>query len=74
MYNIHGWWEWENGTVNVIEFPLSIHETAVGAIIRQISTATAGVFGTNQDLLYFGSTSKYLAFFYFEYFSITNNL
>jgi hypothetical protein len=57
-YNIHGWWEWENGTVRVIELPSKFRERCVGAIVRQISSATGGVISTNVDILYDGSTSE----------------
>jgi hypothetical protein len=58
-YNIHGWWEWENGTVRVIEVPTIFHERCVGSIVRDITFATVGVRSTNLDILYDGSTSEY---------------
>ncbi|CAG8466569.1 2088_t:CDS:10 [Diversispora eburnea] len=50
-HNIHGWWDWENGTVRVVELPSGFHESGVGAIVRQINRATDGVMGTNADIL-----------------------
>ena len=58
-YNIHGWWEWENGTIRVIELPTKFHERCISGIVRQISSANAGVISTNLDILYHGSTSEY---------------
>ena len=57
-YNIHGWWEWENGTVRVIELPTKSHERCVGAIVQEVAIATSGVRSTNVGLLYDGSTSE----------------
>ena len=56
-YNIR-WWEWENGTVRVIELPTKFHGRCVGAVVRQISGVTMGVISTNVDILYDGSTSE----------------
>ncbi|CAI2194041.1 14097_t:CDS:2 [Funneliformis geosporum] len=56
-YNIHGWWEWKNGTVIVIELPTKFHERCVGAIIREINLVTGGVRSTNVDILYDGATT-----------------
>ncbi|CAI2191208.1 5657_t:CDS:2, partial [Funneliformis geosporum] len=57
-YNIHGWWEWENGTVRIIELPTIFHERCVGSIVRDITFATVGVRSTNLDILYDGSTTR----------------
>jgi hypothetical protein len=57
-YNIHGWWEWENGTILVIELPSKFHERCATSIARQINSATAGVISTNVDILGDRSTSE----------------
>ncbi|RHZ45864.1 hypothetical protein Glove_645g6 [Diversispora epigaea] len=56
-HNIHSWWEWENGTVRVVEFPSGFHERGVGAITREINDATRNVKGTNADILSLGATT-----------------
>ncbi|CAB5184468.1 hypothetical protein RhiirA5_411409 [Rhizophagus irregularis] len=56
-YNIHGWWEWNNGTVCVVKLPSIFHKNCIGAISRQISLATGGVISTNADLFYLGATN-----------------
>ncbi|CAG8757590.1 9084_t:CDS:2 [Rhizophagus irregularis] len=56
-YNIHGWWEWENGTVRVIELPTKFHERCVGSIIDEIAIAMRSVRGTNLGMLNDGSTT-----------------
>ncbi|CAB4379077.1 unnamed protein product [Rhizophagus irregularis] len=56
-YNIHGWWEWNNGTVCVVKLPSIFHKNCIGAISRQISLATGGVMSTNADLFYLGATN-----------------
>ena len=58
-HNIHGLWEWENGTVFVIELPTKFHERCIGAIVREINLAIGGgVRSTNVDVLSDGSTSE----------------
>ncbi|CAI2174797.1 14161_t:CDS:2 [Funneliformis geosporum] len=56
-YNIHGWWEWENGTVNVIELPLRFHEYCVSAITQEIYEATRSVKCTYFGIFASGSMS-----------------
>ena len=61
-YNIHGWWEWENGTVHAIELPSQPHQRCSRAIAQEITLATAGVRSTNFGILNNGSTSEYVSF------------
>ncbi|GBB88040.1 hypothetical protein RclHR1_14590002 [Rhizophagus clarus] len=56
-YNIHGFWEWENGTVRVIELPSSFHETCISGIVRQINRQLGAVEGTNADIFNYGATT-----------------
>ncbi|RIA94865.1 hypothetical protein C1645_758964 [Glomus cerebriforme] len=56
-YNIHGFWEWENNTVRVIELPSSFHENCVNGIVRQISRQLGAVEGTNVDIFNYGATT-----------------
>jgi len=49
-YNIHGWWEWENGTVYVIELPTDFHEGCVRAIADEFAIAFSNVRSTNLGL------------------------
>ena len=62
--NIHGWWEWENGVVRVIELSSLFHESGVDAVVRQIHRATENVMRTNYDIIGLGTASKYFAFFF----------
>ena len=57
-YNIKGWWEWENGTIRVIELPTKFHERCVRAINDEITLATGITRSTNVDILNDGSTSE----------------
>jgi len=57
-YNIHGWWEWENETVRVIELPTKFHERCVRAITDEIAIAIRNVRSTNVGILNDGSTSE----------------
>ena len=57
-YNIRGWWEWNNGTVHVIELPTLFHESCVGAIANEIVLAVGGLRSTNVGMIYFGSTCE----------------
>ncbi|CAG8535034.1 11627_t:CDS:2, partial [Paraglomus brasilianum] len=56
-YNIHGWWEWENGVVRVIELSSLFHESGVDAVVRQIHRATENVMRTNYDIIGLGTAS-----------------
>ncbi|CAG8636058.1 5044_t:CDS:2, partial [Diversispora eburnea] len=56
-HNIHGWWEWENGTVRVVEFPSGFLESCVGAIVQEIYDTTRNVKGTYADILSLGATT-----------------
>ena len=57
-YNIHGWWEWENGTIRVIELPTKFHERCVRAVCNEVAIATRNVRSTNVGILDDGSTSE----------------
>ncbi|CAI2165553.1 3311_t:CDS:2 [Funneliformis geosporum] len=56
-HNIRGWWEWEDGTVRVIEIPSIFHENCERAISREITEQTGGVKSTYADILNYGSSS-----------------
>jgi hypothetical protein len=72
-YKIHSRWEWEAGTVRVIQFPTRFHEEAVNAITAPIVSATFGLRNTNQAIRRPGSTSECLTCFpSFKYFSVAN--
>jgi hypothetical protein len=61
-YNIHGWWEWENGTIRVIELPTGFHEHCVRAINDEVAIAIRNVRGTNVGIINDGSTSECASF------------
>ena len=58
MYNIRGWWEWENGTVYVTQLSSFYHGVCVGAIFQEFVTATRDVMHTDVDILGLGATSE----------------
>ena len=63
-HNVKGLWEWENGTVRVIELPSRFHATCVGTIIKLLGASVHPVACTNFDLLFCGATSEYFVGFY----------
>ena len=62
-HNIHGSWEWENGTVRVIELPSKFHGCCVWGIASEIMEATCIMKGTNTAILPLGATSECLLVF-----------
>ena len=77
-HNVKGHWEWENGTVRVLEIPSTFHEHCIGAIIKFLGASVIPVASTNSDLLFCGATSECLVGFlyvlYSGYVSITHHL
>ncbi|CAG8582896.1 7504_t:CDS:2 [Ambispora gerdemannii] len=56
-YKVKGLWEWENGTVRVIELPSMFHETCVATIMKFLGASVLPVASTNSDLIFFGATT-----------------
>ncbi|RHZ80111.1 hypothetical protein Glove_139g274 [Diversispora epigaea] len=57
-HNVKGFWEWENGTVHVIELPLGSHEGPLRAIERRFSVALESVADTPADIKFCGATTS----------------
>ncbi|KAF0450501.1 hypothetical protein F8M41_002176 [Gigaspora margarita] len=53
-----GCWEWDNGTVRVVEFHSIYHESTVSAIMEQLYEMTKLVKWTLDDIKSCGSTTK----------------
>ena len=77
-HNVKGLWEWENGTVRVLEIPSKFHEVCVGTINGELYSALRLVKNTPSGFLFPGATSECLVGFlyvlYFGYVSITHHL
>ncbi|CAG8611396.1 16011_t:CDS:2, partial [Cetraspora pellucida] len=56
-HNVHALWEWENGTVRVIELPSSYHEDCIGTIIRKLGVVFDAVSNTPFDVIFSGATT-----------------
>ncbi|CAI2186830.1 4598_t:CDS:2 [Funneliformis geosporum] len=56
-YNIHNWWEWENGTICIIELPTKFHERCIRAVSNEVAIATRNMRSTNVSILNDGSTT-----------------
>ncbi|CAG8502558.1 3543_t:CDS:2 [Acaulospora colombiana] len=57
MHNVHALWEWENGTVQVIELPSSFHEDCVGAVNGELYSALQSVKNTPSGIKFSEATT-----------------
>ncbi|CAH1769887.1 14183_t:CDS:2, partial [Entrophospora sp. SA101] len=55
FFNIHGLWEWSNGTVTIIEFPSTRHEICVSSITRVLLYQCNAVAFTDAEIYGLGS-------------------
>ena len=74
-HNVKGLWEWENGTVCVIEIPSKFHKHCIGTINGELYSALRLVKNTPSGFLFSGATSEcFASFLYARYVSITHHL
>ncbi|CAG8500627.1 17618_t:CDS:2, partial [Acaulospora colombiana] len=57
MHNVHALWEWEKGTVRVIELPSSFHEDCIATIIAKLGAIFDVVSATSVGIKFSGATT-----------------
>ena len=57
-HNVKGLWEWENGTVRVIELPSDFHGKSVGTIVGELTIAFQAVRYTLSGITFSEATSE----------------
>ncbi|CAH1769258.1 10364_t:CDS:2, partial [Entrophospora sp. SA101] len=56
VFNIHGLWEWSNGTVTIIEFPSTRHDVCVCSITKVLLYQCNAVTFTDAEVYALGSS------------------
>jgi len=64
-HNVKSLWEWENGTVRVIELPSDFHGKRVGTIVGELAIAFQAVRYTLSGVTFSEATSEcFISFLY----------